>query len=139
MSPIVAGYSSRPQHVLDGGCLLHKVKWPKIGTYLDVIQLFVRHIKHNFGSVAVIVFDGYHASTKDHEHQRRSASTGKISADVHVAENMCVHSSQQEFLANSHNKSNFIQLLSKHLEVNGFDVRQARDDADTEIAKATYG
>jgi hypothetical protein len=122
---IVTGYNCRPQHVLDGGCLLHKVKWPKVGTYADVLNLYVSYVKFNFGLDAVVVFDGYASSTKDHEHVRRTAKAGKVAADVCVAVNMSVHSSQHEFLANVSNKCQFIGLLSSCLQDNGFQVHQA--------------
>jgi hypothetical protein len=132
---IVTGYSCRPQHVLDGGCLLHKVKWPKIGNYDDVLKLYVDHVKFNFGCDTVVVFDGYAPSTKDHEHVRRTAESGKMAADVSVDVNMRIHSNQQEFLANTVNKCAFIALLSRCLQDNGFQVIQARDDADTAIVR----
>jgi hypothetical protein len=132
---ISTGYDCRPQHVLDGGCLLYKVKWPKVGKYCDVVKMYINYVKFNFGCDSVIVFDGYSSSTKDHEHVRRSTKAGKVSADVTVAANMCVHSSQSEFLANVNNKCHFIALLSSSFQENGFQVHQSRDDADTLIAK----
>jgi len=45
--------------VLDGTSLLHKVKWPKVGTYHDVVMCYVRYVRPHFSSQAVIVFHGF--------------------------------------------------------------------------------
>jgi hypothetical protein len=60
----------------------------------------------------------------------------KAAADIEVTEIKPVHSSQQAFLANGNNKSQFIALLSKHLVDDGHTVRQAVGDADTDIVQA---
>ena len=58
--------------VLDGGSLLHKVKWPKLISYMDVVRLYATYVNKNYGSGCHIVFDGYESgpSNKDHEHDR---------------------------------------------------------------------
>ena len=55
-------------HVLDGGALIHRIKWPKKATYRDVANIYVQYVQH-YGQ-SCIVFDGYiqGASIKDHEH-----------------------------------------------------------------------
>jgi len=49
--------------VLDGGCLLHKAKWPpKEATYYDVVQTYVSCIDRNYCKdrrTVTVVFDGY--------------------------------------------------------------------------------
>ncbi|KAG1648968.1 hypothetical protein GQR58_029433 [Nymphon striatum] len=69
-------------HVLDGGALLHKVRWSTSVTYREVCDLYVNHIKSKYG-IGTIVFDGYMdgPSTKDHEHTRRSLNKRRC-ADV---------------------------------------------------------
>ncbi|KAG1681501.1 hypothetical protein GQR58_011781 [Nymphon striatum] len=69
-------------HVLDGGALLHKVRWSTSVTYREVCDLYVNHIKSKYG-IGTIVFDGYMdgPSTKDHEHARRSLNKRRC-ADV---------------------------------------------------------
>jgi len=56
---------------MDGGCLLHKVKWMPRGSYHDVLEQYVRYVFSHYGNDVVIVFDGYcnGASTKDQEHE----------------------------------------------------------------------
>ena len=63
-------------HVIDGGALIHKVKWPKKATYEDIAQQYVSYIRAKYGASG-IVFDGYEQgpSIKDHEHQLRVART----------------------------------------------------------------
>jgi len=64
-------------YVVDGGWLLHKVKWQSVGTYDDVLDQYVHYVCRYFGSKATIVFDGYGngPTTKDQEHNRRSVKT----------------------------------------------------------------
>jgi hypothetical protein len=133
----VTGYQAKPVHVLDGGCLLHKVRWAGNSTYGEIMHVYVKYVAGTYGKNATVVFDGYgNSSTKDHEHERHLVTTAKTCTDVVVAENVLVRCKQNEFLANGLNKMNFITLLSKHLTAEGIAVRQAKDDADTEIVKA---
>ena len=67
-------------HVLDGGALLHKVKWLPNTSYQSILNQYSRYVKSKYGR-ACIVFDGYDNGLykKDHEHQRRA---GKMTACV---------------------------------------------------------
>ena len=56
---VVEDKTVRGMFVLDGGSLLHKVKWPKVGTYHDVVMCYVRYVRPHFGSQAMIVFHGF--------------------------------------------------------------------------------
>ena len=97
-------------HVIDGGALIHKVKWPKKATYKDITQQHVSYVRAKYGASSII-FDGYEQgpSIKDHEHQLRVART---CADIQVNEYMEAHDNQQIFLSNKKNKIQFISLLS---------------------------
>ena len=44
-------------HVLDGGALLHKVRWTTNITFGDLCNLYVKHVRTKHG-VSKIVFDG---------------------------------------------------------------------------------
>lgn len=127
------------RYVLDGGALLHHIRWPTTGTYLDICKQYRRYIFSKYGKSKqiVIVFDGYgdQPSIKDHEHQRRSAKV--MSANVKVTEDMSIQTNQNAFLANPHNKRQFISIISKHLSDDGHKVIQASGDADTEIVAAS--
>jgi 5'-3' exonuclease len=120
-------------YVIDGGCLLHKVKWLPSCSYRDVFQQYVRHVQSRYGSDAVIVFDGYGngPSIKDTEHARRAA---KVSADIAVDELKLAHRDQSAFLANEANKKSFVACLMQQLLASGYVVKQAFGDADTVIA-----
>ena len=65
-------------HVLDGGALLHKVKWLPNSTYQSILNQYSNYVKTKYGKCC-IVFDGYENGPymKDHEHKRRA---GKVSA-----------------------------------------------------------
>ena len=115
-------------HVLDGGALIHRVKWPKGATYSEIAKTYVSYVHQHYGH-SCIIFDGYKQgpSIKDHEHQRRLKKT---CADIQLGEFMQAHHNQQIFLSNENNKNQFILLLSKHLEADG---NIADGDADTMI------
>jgi hypothetical protein len=122
--------------VVDGGSLLHKIKWPKIGKYVDVIKLYLSYVQKHYGTRCIVVFDGYASgpSVKDHEHDRR-AKTSTSAPNIMVNEQNPVYSKQNPFLANGHNKTEFIAILSKYLIADNHQVIQAVNDADTEIVK----
>jgi hypothetical protein len=123
------------RYVVDGGALLHRVRWLKNSTYLDVVQQYRLYVKKRYCSNTVIVFDGYtdQASVKDHEHRRRAERVCAVSPDIAVDGSRPVLFDQQAFLANSTNKQQFIQLLTQHLFDNEISVMQSRGDADVDI------
>lgn len=98
-------------HVLDGGALLHKVRWHTSVTFGDVCKLYVDHITLKHGT-STIEFDGYSdaTSTKDYEHARSINSRGCVDAPCNVSTK--VNITQDAFLPNSTNKSCFIDMLS---------------------------
>jgi hypothetical protein len=63
-------------YMLDGGCLLHKAKWPpKNASYRDIADTYMSYIYRNCGNVGrqvTITINGYSnsASIKDHKHLR---------------------------------------------------------------------
>ncbi|GBN07777.1 hypothetical protein AVEN_152515-1 [Araneus ventricosus] len=50
---------------------------------------------------------------------------------------MTVPTNQQQFLANTHNKSRFISILSEKLKASDIFVKQANNDADVLIIETT--
>ena len=122
----------RIDHVIDGGALLHKVKWAKKATYKNIVMQYVEYVHAKYGQRCCIVFDGYERgpSTKDQEHLRR---VGKTCADIQLSESMEALLNQQIFLCNERNKSQFIALLSHYLEADNQIVHQSAGDADTMI------
>ena len=82
--------------VIDGGWLLHFIRWKKNATYADVLGQYSSFLRTKYGMCCVL-FDGYECdSTKDHEHKRRQ--TAKVSASIVIAENAQVHRDQQAFV-----------------------------------------
>ena len=128
-------HNTQMHHVLDGGALIHRVKWLKGATYREIVKSYVSYVHQHYGH-SCIIFDGYKQalSVKDHEHQRRLKKT---CADIQLGEFMQVHHNQQTFLSNEYNKSQFISLLRIYLEADGNIVHIADGDADTMIVKCT--
>jgi len=114
-------------YVIDGRCLLHRVKWEKGATYAAIAQQYNQYVSKHYG-VSTVVFDGYEASVKDHEHERRAT---KCAPNVVVDPGRNAYFDQGTFLANQENKKSFIDLLTKCLRDAGHSVHQASDDADT--------
>ena len=77
--------NARTKYVIDGGALLHKVKWAK-KTYHNVIMQYMEYIHCKYGHQCCIVFDGYEGpSTKSHDHIRR---VRKTCANIQLSEAM---------------------------------------------------
>ena len=101
-------YQRQAKHVINGGALLHRVKWAKKTTYHSIAMQYVSYVHSKYGGRCCICFDGYEQgpSIKDHEHQRRAKKT---CADIKLSENMEAYYTNQEiFLANERNKRQFI-------------------------------
>ena len=118
-------------HVLDGGALLHRVKWGNKMTYQEVSKQYASYVRGKYGE-SCIVFDGYEQgpSLKNHEHLRRIK---KVCADIQLSESMEAYKNQEVFLANEKNKQQFILLISQYLSDNGQAVHHSTGDADTMI------
>ncbi len=123
-------------YVIDGGALLHRVRWRKNVSYGEILEQYVDYVVAHYGYCSVVVFDGYVSgpTTKDHEHQRRAT---KSSPNINFEPSMKPAVDQQTFLANVHNKSLFISFLKLYLEESDIRVKQADNDADTLIVSTT--
>lgn len=122
-------------HVIDGGALLHTVKWLPNQDFEGIIAQYRDFLMATFGH-CIVVFDGYEneASTKDHKHRKRGS---KLSQAVTIELNRKVHVLQNVFLKNGKNKKMFIKLLENNLRESGFTVFEAVGDADTLIVKVS--
>lgn len=93
--------------VVDGGALLHKVKWKANATYKEICEQyldFAKRVYRKYERVCV-VFDGYNiekASTKDHEHQRRD---DKICADLKVTPDAVCNLKADSFFRNGRDRN----------------------------------
>ena len=118
-------------YVVDGGMLLHLLKWKKGDTFLKIAEEYRKMLKvwH-----CTVIFDGYGngLSIKDHEHTRRKR---KFLAEVDVNPSIVFQLNQQDFLANEVDKSKSIRFLMGHLSGHGYVVDQSSSDADTLIVK----
>ena len=70
-------YLSSRSVVIDGGALLHKVKWFYGSSFADIIDSYVQYIKNRFSKYesVIIIFDVYNQelSIKSSEHKRRTS------------------------------------------------------------------
>ena len=87
--------SIKPLQVIDGGALLHRIKWAKKATYKDIVEQYVCYIRARYSGSSCIVLDGYgySPSTNNHKHRR----IRKTCADIHLNESMMAHNNQQVF------------------------------------------
>lgn len=120
------------KYVIDGGFLLHRVKWHHGQTYAEICSSYVSYVKSNYKSNAVVIFDGYPdeacESTKRIERLRRAQR--KQSAAISFTESMVPTVSLESFLANSKNKSRLISMLMEKFDDAKIDSQQAVEDAD---------
>lgn len=119
-------------YVIDGGFLLHKVKWTVGQHFSDILESYVRYIDRHYGKNVTVIFDGYEKLTiKSAERNRRAKS--KASRDIKFNESMPLTISQEKFLLNSKNKNNLIKLLKNKFSEVGIVSRQCDGDADRTI------
>ena len=120
--------------VIDGGALLHKVKWMTSKTFGEITRQYITYINDRYKAHTniCVVFDGYDDpnSTKAHEHARRM---GKTSSNANVIALMELTTNQELFLNNIQNKKNFLKLLGKELKQEGIAVKFSDGDADVLI------
>jgi hypothetical protein len=72
----VLHYIPEVEHnILDGGSLLHRLKWTEGKTYSSIANDYADFTVKHYGK-ATVIFDGYggRPNTKDHTHQQRSQS-----------------------------------------------------------------
>ncbi|WAR03769.1 hypothetical protein MAR_010327 [Mya arenaria] len=133
LTPDLPGITGQVQYVLDGGALVQRIPWTRGSTYNCICRLYTEYVKRKYGE-AIVVFDGYEGtSTKDMTHQRRAG--GRTGATVTFDEDMPVTMKKEEFLANSTNKQQFINMLSGHLQKNTCQTFHAPGDADLLIVQ----
>ena len=91
-------------------------------------MLHCDYVSRYFAS-AIVVFDGYrNPSIKYITHQRRTC--GKNVVEVSFNEEMKLTTPKVIFLANVTNKQNFIDMLSRYLQLDGCVTHHAQGDAD---------
>ena len=124
--------SSKPMVLIDGGWLLHRMRWKKVASFGEIVDSYVSYIEKRF-DLTTVIFDGYEKSTiKDNEHERRSSA--KVSATMTPKPDMWAPENQDAFLSNANNKTQLIKMLAKHLEKN-HSVQISEGDADILLVK----
>lgn len=99
---------------MDGGFLIHKVVWPREGTYNDAVSAYISYIKVHYGKNCIIVFDGYEEAglqIKNAERQRRYRQ--KNCPNITFDGNTPLTCKQALFLSNEKNKSRFMFIGPK--------------------------
>jgi len=121
--------------VLDGGSLLHRVKWTKGKTYGSIADDYVTFTISNYGQ-ATVVFDGYRdePSMKDNTHTRRQQQ--KEYPIVKCTPDTVFIGKKEELLSRGYNKQQLISIISQQLREKGCNVISAAGDADYDIAQA---
>lgn len=125
--------------IVDGGYLLHAVKWNKdtCKTYHDICMQYVNYVIYNFKpskTPVTVVFDGYDDpdSTKKCEQLRRYRH---IAPQFQISAITPVYGNQERFLGNAQNKKQLIAMLSSVLRKNNVVVKQSSGDADLLIVQ----
>ena len=109
--------------------MLHKVIWQKPASYNDICLQYVNYVIHNYNKDSVIVFDGYTKEvTPTKESLQRCRSKGSTEISINAQASVIIP--QEDFLRNSQNKTQFINILRTYFEDVGITVNQATRDAD---------
>jgi hypothetical protein len=126
--------SSTERYVIDGGFLIHKLKWKKGDTYNRIAKQYAEFTVKHYG-LATVVFDGYEAgpSIKDNAHKRRQKHIHY--PIVHFTGDTEFEGKQEEFLSLGSNKQKLIKLIREEMVNRGCTVIQTEGDADVVIAK----
>ena len=121
-------------YVLDGGSLLHRLKWTEGSLYTSIAGSYASFTINKYGK-ATIVFDGYNGepSTKDNAHERRK---NHVSNKVQITDATKFTGKKEDFLSNNENKHAIIKLIGNQMQERGCHVIHAEGDADVEIVKA---
>ena len=122
------------QYVLDGGALLHRLRWNIGDTYDDICKKYIKYVTNKYFPV-IIVFDGYESgpTTKDATHIKRT--NNNTTGLVNFTGDMICTLKKEVFLGNKSNTQRFINLLGKHFQDCGIEVLYAKADADVLIVK----
>ena len=131
---VIQSIPKTDHYVLDGGSLLHRLKWKEGSTYSSIADNYSSFTIKLYGK-ATVVFDGYNGrpSTKDNTHLRRRSS---VANNVNIREATQFVVKMQDFLANETNKQAIINFIADCLRQIGCHVIHAEGDADVDIVKA---
>lgn len=124
--------------VIDGGFFLRKVAWQEKEIFDDILNRYVNYLTDNYSKNCVVVFDGFPENaaekyTKSAQRLRRARliSAPEFVCDLHMPSTL----PQDKFLSNPKNEARLTDMLSHRLRNDGFQVRQAVEDADSLIVE----
>lgn len=122
--------------MIDGGFLLHRVKWIVGSTFSFIFNQYVAYIKKHFGNRCTVVFDGYIDTVNCMKlDEQKCSDMSNILVYIGFREDMTVTIPQEHFLANERNKTKFISLLCQKLIRENIETTTAKGDADTLIVR----
>ena len=133
-SEAILQFIPRTDHyVLDGGSLLHRLKWKEGSTYSSIASNYASFTVNKYGK-ATIVFDGYGGgpSTKDNAHMRRKS---EVTNKVNISCATKFVGKMDDFFPNDINKQAIIHLIADCLREKGCNVINSAGDADVDIVK----
>ena len=125
--------------VIDGGALLHKVRWCKGMTFQQIADTYVSYVAGRY-SLPTVVFDGYenqNVSTKHQEHLRRNSIP--LSAFLKISEDVRMVYSQDRYFSLLENKQAFVTYLANVLHTSGVPVITCSGEADSQVVKTATG
>ena len=129
--------SMQLQYIVDGGMMLHMIKWEKGSTYSHICSMYYTWLSR-YPQVTV-VFDGYESSTKDMCHRKRVKDSCSNIIPTLQAKLVVT---KYKFLSNINNKQLFLNLLQDYLKNKGLTILCSTGDADVlmcrEAAECCY-
>ena len=119
--------------VVDGGWLLHMMKWEQGQTWQGIADSYLSYVQYlgRHSQKIIVVFNGYSSSPKDHDHIQRT----KNCCNLQIVPDMIHLIPREKFMDNTHNKSELIYLLSLTFRKYQITVVQCDNDADTSIVR----
>ncbi|GBM26072.1 hypothetical protein AVEN_12836-1 [Araneus ventricosus] len=109
-------------NVVDGGFLLHRVKWNVGCKFSSICDQYVSHLIKHYGEKCIVIFDGYSDANNIKLAEQRRRGTTKMSVDINFEETMTVTVQQEHFLASGRNKTRLIQLLRQKMNSEGIET-----------------
>lgn len=120
-------------NVVDGGYLLHWVKWKPRSTISTICEQCITYALKHYGEKCTMVFDGYGDvnNTKRAEQKRRGLL--KTSVDITFQDTTIITIQQEHFLANDRNKSRLIEFLTQRTSIAQIYTLVASGDDDRQV------
>ncbi|KAG1684201.1 hypothetical protein GQR58_009491 [Nymphon striatum] len=128
-------------YVLDGGSLIHRLKWTEGFTYSSIADEYASFTVRHYGK-ATVVFDGYEAgpSTKDCSHQRRNRNKNATKviqaegdADVEIAKAAVANAASRSTTLIGEDTDLLLLLLFYMVETNCIELYFRSDKAKSNV------